>query len=160
VQEERELSERLRLAQKRAEERLARELSAACGAEREWPAKLAAGVHAAIGFASRSPDEARLLLLDAIASDRALAAGARAASERFTELLRHGREQGGAAALPDLTEQALVGAATSIIGARVMAERASSLDEVEVPLTELMLTPYVGAEEAQRLALEIGAGSP
>ena len=57
-----------------------------------------------------------------------------------------------AAQLPELTERALIGATTSVIGARLMAGQAHQLAALEPQLVQLVLMPYIGAQEAARIA--------
>jgi len=54
--------------------------------------------------------------------------------------------------LPELTERALVGAATSIVGNRLLQGKQEELRRIEPELVELMLVPYTGREEARRIA--------
>jgi len=140
-------------AHEEAFDRLSRELFRVCAAESEWTAKVAAGVGAAIGFAVRGPEEAQLLVVDAVAADPTLAARVLASNDYLVGLLRNGREQSArAAALPELTERALVGATTSVIGMRLLSGQADQLADLEPQLVQLILMPYVGVEEARRLA--------
>jgi len=134
-------------------DRLSGALRRACADEREWPAKVAAGVRAAVGFALESPDEASLLLFETVGADRELAAHALAANDHLVGMLRAGREYSlEASMLPELTERALVGAATSIVGNRLLQGKQEELRRIEPELVELMLVPYTGREEARRIA--------
>jgi AcrR family transcriptional regulator len=134
-------------------ERLSAGLRAACSAQPEWPRKVAAGVAAAVDYVTAVPEEAHLLVLDAVGTDPALASRALAATDFLVGLLRAGREQSEqAAALPDLTERALIGAITSVIASRLVSGQSDRLPEVRPQLVELVLMPYVGVEEARRLA--------
>lgn len=138
--------------------RLAAGLKRACAAEGEWPGKVAAAVAAAIDYATAVPEEAQLLVLDAIGTEPVLARQAVASTDGLIGLLRSGREQSErAAGLPELTERALVGAMTSVIGARLVAGQADTLPALKPQLVELVLMPYVGLEEARRIAS--GAGN-
>jgi AcrR family transcriptional regulator len=140
-------------AHEQAFNRLSGELAGACAAEREWGEKVAAGLGVAVEFAERAPQEGRLLVIDAVAADPVLASRVLASNDFFVGLLRNGREQcPRAAELPELTERALIGAVTSVIGARLMSGRLDRLTELHPQLTELVLLPYLGAEEAGRVA--------
>jgi AcrR family transcriptional regulator len=133
--------------------RLTGELVAACAAEAEWPAKVTAGVHVAIEFATETPEEAHLLVLDAVAAEPELVTQVLASSDFLVGLLRNGREQcPQAAALPELTERALIGATASVIGTRLLSGQADQLRDLEPQLVQLLLMPYVGTEEARRIA--------
>jgi AcrR family transcriptional regulator len=134
-------------------DRLASAIHRACASQHVWPQKVAAAVRASLDFAVESPEEARLLLFDVLGVDRELAAHVRASNDHLVGMLRAGREHSTeAAALPELTERAMVGAASSIIANRLMREQAEELRRIEPELVELMLVPYTGAEEARRIA--------
>jgi AcrR family transcriptional regulator len=136
-------------------DRLSSAIRRACAGEPEWPGKVAAAVRASLRFALDSPAEARLLLFETISADRELAAHALASNDHLVGMLRAGREHSARAArLPELTERALVGAATSIVGNRLLQGKEEELRRIEPELVELMLVPYVGSEEAHRIATE------
>jgi AcrR family transcriptional regulator len=136
-------------------DRLAGTIRRACAAEREWPRKLAAGMRAALRFALDSPADACLLLFETVGPDRELSAHVLASNDHLVGMLRAGREYTvEAAMLPELTERALVGAATFIVGNRLLQDQQAELWRIEPELVELMLTPYVGREEARRIATE------
>lgn len=149
--------ERMRLVavQARARARLAGLLDEACaGSGSDWPARLSAAIAASIGFAADSPEEARLLLPDAVSIEVALGAGAQQTQEALVDMLRRGRRHSLVAArMPELTEQAMVGAATSLLAGKLRAGEAAELPSLQPALTQFMLTPYVDQEHARRLAL-------
>jgi AcrR family transcriptional regulator len=141
------------VAHEQAFSRLTAELAAACGGRVEWSAKVAAAVTAAIDFAVRAPEEARLLLLEELAADPILAERTLASNEFLVGLLRNGREQcRSAASLPELTERALISATTSVVGRRLMYDQADTLPQLAPELIQLILIPYLGNEEAARIA--------
>lgn len=134
-------------------DRLAAGLQRACAEEDKWSAKVFAAVSAAVDYATAVPEEAQLLVLDAVGTEPLLARRAVASTDSLVDLLRGGRDLSERAAeLPDLTERALIGAMTSVIGARLVAGQADTLPALKPQLVELMLMPYVGLEEARRLA--------
>lgn len=134
-------------------DRLAAELFRACAKESEWPAKVAASVRTTIAFAVGRPEEARLLIVDAVAADSTLAERVLASNDYLVGLLRNGREQClEAGSLPELTERALIGAASSVIGSRLLSGQADRLPMLEPELVQLMLMPYVGIIAARRVA--------
>lgn len=134
-------------------DRLAAVLFRACAAEEEWAGKVAAGTTAAIAFAVENPEETELLLVDAVAADPELTTRVLASHDFLVGLLRNGREHcDQAGALPELTERALIGAAASLIGDRLLSDRADRLPDLEPELLQLMLMPYLGVGEARRVA--------
>lgn len=107
----------------------------------------------AIAFVVRGPEEAQLLIVDAVAADPTLAMRVLASNDYLVGLLRNGREQcPGAATLPELTERALIGAASSVIGSRLLSGQADRLPALESQLVQLMLMPYLGITEARRVS--------
>jgi AcrR family transcriptional regulator len=143
----------LLVAHEEAFDRLAGQLVRGCATVSEWSAKIVVAVSISIVFAIRTPEEARLLVLEALAPDPILAKRALASNDFLIGLLRNGREQcPGAAALPELTERALIGATTSVIGHRLLCDQADQLSVLAPQLIQLILIPYLGNEEAVRIA--------
>jgi AcrR family transcriptional regulator len=140
-------------AQEQAFDRLSGELRRACEAKSEWPAKVVAAIAVAIDFAVRIPEEAQLLLPQVVAAEPALVERAMACNDFFAGLLRSGREQSPrAVALPELTEQALIGGCVSMIATKLLTCQADLLPALASPLVQLVLIPYLGHEEAGRRA--------
>jgi AcrR family transcriptional regulator len=132
--------------------RLVDELFRACRGRSDWSAKVASAVPAAIDFVVRAPDEAHLLFLDVLAAEPTLAERVTVSNDFLAELLSGGREHcPGAASLPDLTEQILIGATLSIVSARVTSGQADRLPALAPQLAQLILMPYLGVEEARRV---------
>jgi AcrR family transcriptional regulator len=145
------------VAHEQAFDRLTGELVRACAGQAEWSAKVAAAVGVTIGFAVDRPDEAQLLIIEAVAADPTLAERVLASNDFLVGLLRNGREQCPlASSLPELTERALIGAASSVIGNRLLSGHADRLPALEPQLVQLMLMPYLGVKEA-RLAADAAA---
>lgn len=143
----------LLVAHEEAFDRLAGTLFRACAGESEWPDKVAAALTAAIDLAVERPEEAQLLIVDAVAADPVLVERVLASNDFLVGLLRNGREHcPQAGSLPELTERALIGAASSVIGNRLLSGQADRLPALKAPLVQLMLMPYLGAREARRVA--------
>jgi hypothetical protein len=53
---------------------------------------------------------------------------------------------------PELTEQAVVGAAMAVVGGRLMEGDLSALPQLAPELIQIVLTPYLGGDEALRVA--------
>jgi AcrR family transcriptional regulator len=133
--------------------RLTAELFHACSRESEWTGKVAAAIAAAIGFAVAAPEDAQLLVVDTVAADPALASRLLDSNDFLIDLLRNGREQcPHADSLPELTERVLIGAITSVVGARLLSGQADQLPGLEPQLVQLLLMPYVGGAEAREIA--------
>ena len=70
-------------------------------------------------------------------------------------MLRAGRPaHTGARPLPETTEEAVVGGISALIVRELGAGRAADLEKQLPQLVELVLAPYLGAEEAERQAQE------
>jgi AcrR family transcriptional regulator len=133
-------------------ERLLALLLRACATEREWPDKVGAAFGAIFAFLREAPDEARLLTLDALATDLTIARQVIDSNAHLAALLRDGRRHTPLGpALPDLTEEALVGAVSAIVGGRLLEGGVEALGRMEPELVQLVLTPYVGVEEAMQV---------
>jgi AcrR family transcriptional regulator len=134
-------------------ERLARLILSACATEREWPARVRAAIGAVFALAAQAPEEVRLLTLDALATDMMIARQVIDSNAHLAALLRDGRRHTPLGpSLPDLTEEALVGAVSAILGGRLLDGDAGALTALEPEIVQLLLTPYIGTREAARIA--------
>jgi AcrR family transcriptional regulator len=134
-------------------ELLMERISAACAGEGKWAVQVAAAVHAAVDFADRAPDRARLLVLDAFTADAGSSRQALASFERLARMLRAGRRHHPrAATLPETTERALVGAVATAIGWQLLS--GDSPADLEDQLAYFVLAPYLGTAAARRLAAQ------
>jgi AcrR family transcriptional regulator len=125
----------------------------------EWPAKVATALATALRCAADRPDEAQLLLGDPFAAGPHLSYCHDLLVARFAPGLLAGRELSRAPAPPGL-EAALIGGLVGIISARVRAGAARTLPGLAAPLTEFVLTPYMGPVEARGVARTVGRGEP
>ena len=135
--------------------RLKEAIDEACAAQSRWPEKIAAAVGAALRFAGNHPGKAQLIVVSCLTpSEPKFANHGHAVHEDLAAALRDGRKQlQGDHPLPVLTEQAVIGAAMSIVGARLHAGEVESLSQLRPELVQIILTPYLGEGEAQRVAI-------
>jgi AcrR family transcriptional regulator len=137
-------------AHEAAFERLREAIDGACATQESWAAGVAAAVEAAVDFAIESPAQASLITETyPAASDPMLARHGLATHEYLAGLLR--RSGAGAPQPSELTERAVIGAAVSVIGGRLMCGEADRLEELKPGLVEHVLAPYLGDEEARGL---------
>ena len=121
--------------------------------EEEWPLRVKQAVAATLGFIAETATRARFFAVEAPAAgplmlDRYMVAAARVAIH-----LRAGRDHYPKAAdLPEMTEQILVFGTACLISAALLSEEPSSLSSLEPELVEILLTPYLGQDEARRIA--------
>lgn len=136
-------------------ERVTAAILDAAEASQDWPSGIAAGVDAALGFAIEHPDQARLLIVfRAAVAEPHFSRSSRETQRRLVALLHAGREGGDGARDPlDLTEQAVLGAAMAVVGAQLLADRLDRLPGLKPELVQLILTPYLGDDEAVRVAM-------
>ena len=127
-------------AHARAYDRLAAAVGEACASSSTWEKKLSAGLSAGLRFAAGSPQEARLLLLEVIGCDPALADLVLASNEGLVALMRAGRRDcPEVEPLPETTERALVGGVTSVAGSYLMGGKLDELAGLGPQLLPLLL---------------------
>jgi hypothetical protein len=125
----------------------------ACAAQSDWPAQVAAGVRAALDFAAAEPVAARALTNDAFAAGGAGYARYERMLTYLGERLLPGRnlhpegEQ-----LPEIVEESMVGGLTTLVAQRLDRGGEAELPGLAEEAIQFLLAPYVGAEEARRLA--------
>jgi AcrR family transcriptional regulator len=119
----------------------------------EWPQKVRAALATMLRFLAGEPELARVCMIEPVAAGGEIAAKHRASMQGFVEILKAGRpEHGGERPLPEATEATLVGGIVSLIVREINAGRTEKLEDLLPDLVELTLAPYLGAEEASRLA--------
>lgn len=119
----------------------------------EWPQKVRAALATMLRFFAGEPDLARLCMIEPVAAGGEIAARHRASMQGMVEILKAGRpEHSGDHPLPEATEEALIGGIVSLIVREISADRGAKLESLLPDLVELTLAPYVGVEEAERLA--------
>jgi AcrR family transcriptional regulator len=141
-------------AQSRALDSLDEAISGACSSQQDWPRAVGAAVDAALSFAARFSADAQLVLASGHApSEPRLIDEEQGIDRRLLERLR-----GGARACPstrspgDLIERAAVGAAISLVATFLAAGKAESLPELRQSIVQIVLAPYLGVNEAKRIA--------
>lgn len=140
-----------------------RELVAeAVAPEPDWPRRAIVGTRAVLGFLAAEPDLARLLLVESRGAGPAVAARFAEAVAELIPLLRMGRKERRVEAerpLPESTEDSVLGSLVSLAHRKVAAGEAERLEELLPQCVEFVLAPYVGAEEAAKLASASHASS-
>jgi AcrR family transcriptional regulator len=119
----------------------------------DWPQKVRAALATMLRFLAGEPELARVCMIEPIAAGGEIAARHRESMQGFVEILKAGRPQHtGERPLPEATEATLVGGIVSLIVREINAGRTERLENLLPDLVELTLAPYLGAEEAARLA--------
>jgi AcrR family transcriptional regulator len=125
--------------------RLVDAIQSACGPGSHWDANVAAAVSAAVRFAAIEPEATRLVTVDAMAAFPAATRRVVDSTELLAAMLAGARRAGRrTAALPRVTERALVASLWSFLGAELLRAGPDRLDELEPELVEFILTPYRG----------------
>jgi AcrR family transcriptional regulator len=128
-------------------------MQVAAEAFEEWPQKVRAALGTMLSFLAGEPDLARVCMIEPVAAGGEIAAKHRASMQGFVEILKAGRpEHSGERPLPEATEATLVGGIVSLIVREINAGRTEQLEDLLPDLVELTLAPYLGGEEASRLA--------
>jgi AcrR family transcriptional regulator len=118
-----------------------------------WPERAVAATRAALAFLASEPGLARLCLVESRAVPAASARLAEAVRE-LAPLLRQGRGERPASErpLPDSTEEAVLGSLVNLVQRKVAAGEADRLEDLLPDCVEFVLTPYLGADQATRIA--------
>ncbi len=141
-------------------ERLTALIFRACAAERQWPLKVRAAITGSFALMVEEPGVGCLLTLNAMATDMEVARQVIDSNAHLAALLRDGRRQTPLGpTLPDLIEEALIGALSAIVTGRLLDRGVEGLTDLPPELVQLVLTPYVGVEEATRVARSNVAGA-
>jgi AcrR family transcriptional regulator len=128
-------------------------MRAAAESFEEWPQKVRAALATLLSFLAGEPELARICMVEPIAAGGTIATRHRDSVQGLAEILRAGRpEHAGERPLPEATEETLVGGVVALIVREISAGRGAELERLLPDLVELTLAPYVGAQEAERLA--------
>ena len=126
----------------------------ACAGQTEWSWRVAAAMRAGFEFAAADPIGASLLTKEALAAGPDGIARHQRLLAYIADGLSPGRGEapGNGRALPDLTERAVAGGIVTLVSERLERGRAADLPAVVSQAIQFALTPYLGAEEARRIA--------
>lgn len=126
----------------------------------DWPDRTVAALRTALRFFAAEPDLARLCLLESVTATPAIASRFREAVLVGIPLLEAGRtERPDGQSLPESTEDSLLGGFIALTSRSILAG-SESLEALLPDLIEFGLSPYVGPEQAKKLALEAAAAPP
>jgi AcrR family transcriptional regulator len=129
---------------------LAEEATSSTG---DWPMQAIAAARAVLLFLAAEPDLARLCLVESQAAGPAVSARFHEAVHEVVPYLEQGRDlREGDRELPPTTEESTLGALVLLAGRKVAAGETAQLEDLLPEFTEFILAPYLGAEEAARLA--------
>jgi AcrR family transcriptional regulator len=119
----------------------------------DWPHRAVAASRAVLLFLAEEPDLARLCLVESQAAGPAVAARFHEAVHEVVPYLEQGRaERQGDRELPPTTEESTIGALVMLTSRKIAAGETEQLEDLLSDFAEFILTPYLSAEEAARLA--------
>jgi hypothetical protein len=129
-------------------------VSKACHPHREWPARVSAGIHAAVDFAVANPAAAHTLTAARHAAGGEDSHHHRGMIEHFASMLGRGAPHH--RRLGASTDRALIGGIAAMVAGHVRAGREDRLGELAPEIVYLTLLPYLGFAEAKRWAEPAG----
>ena len=136
-------------------EQLRERVEEAYEAEDEWADGVRAGIGAMLTFLASEPNLARLAMVEALVAGPVVVERYDASVQTFLPYLTAGREGRSKAVLDrlsDSTEEALVGGMVLLVARRIVAGQTEELESLLPDLVEFTLAPYVGNDEAARIA--------
>jgi AcrR family transcriptional regulator len=140
----------------RAAEDVEAAIAAAAQAPAEWPEQVKAALAALLAFFAPEPDLARFFWLEPLGAGQVIVTRHRDAVRALVKLLTADRPP--SADVPPLSrtaQEAVVGGVVSLISKRVSAGETECLEQLLPDLLELLLAPYLGSDEAERLAADV-----
>jgi AcrR family transcriptional regulator len=114
----------------------------ACAEEEEWPMKLQRGLEATVAFAAEEPAMALFLTAQAEVTDRVVGEAVQGARRQLVELLLRGRDYPQVDLLPEITEEALVGAISTVLTRAVFDGGLEDAEALRAQLIEFALVFY------------------
>jgi AcrR family transcriptional regulator len=132
-------------------DRIRERTAAACeeADEGDWVGRVRNGVKALLGLLAAEPALASIALVEGLRAGRGVYDRYQAALDAFVHDLRRGAPSGDA--VPEATDEAVVGGVAAMLGRRVHAREERRLDELFPEILEFVLAAYLGAEEARRI---------
>jgi AcrR family transcriptional regulator len=132
-------------------ERIRERIVAACKGADDWATGVRDALAALLDYLASEPAQARLALVEGLRAGRGIYDRYQEAVQSFVPLLRDGAPAPVEGALPEATDEAVVGGIASLLARRVLAGETERLDEFLPEVAEFALTPYLGAAEARRI---------
>jgi AcrR family transcriptional regulator len=139
--------------------RLVEAIEGAIEGERDWHARLSAGLAAALDFLAANPPLAHLLLVESLAASRPARLGYERSLARLAQALRHPQGRlAGAPVMPEETARLLAGGLASHLAGRVLAGEAERLPESHDLLLGYLLAPSLPASSRDGATRQAAGG--
>jgi AcrR family transcriptional regulator len=128
---------------------------AAAGELDEWPLRVRAGLTAFLEFVAEEPALSRTCMVEALSAGPAAVKYYEGSQQTFVSLFRLGRDVSPRGEdLPETLEEAIIGGVFWIVYQRLAVADAISAPQLLPEVVEFALTPYLGAQEARKIAAE------
>ncbi|HET6571040.1 MAG TPA: hypothetical protein VFG58_06095 [Solirubrobacterales bacterium] len=128
-------------------------LEMVCAGEGSWVERATVAVRRTLEFAVAEPEAATVLTKDALAQGAAGVARYERLMNYLAGLLEGGRaESPQGDELPPTTERTIAGGVATIVSNRVGRGRREGLLDLTPEIVQFVLTPYLGTEQAKRIA--------
>ena len=135
-----------------AVERIRERVAAACAEREGWATGVRDALAALLELLAGEPALARLALVEGLRGGQGIYDRYQEALQSFVSLFSEGAPPApGGAAMPEATDEAVVGGIATLLGRRILAGE-QDLEPLRKDLTEFALTPYLGPVEARRIA--------
>jgi AcrR family transcriptional regulator len=119
--------------------------------DESWEERVAAGLGSFLGYVAEEPALARTCIVEALSAGDAARERYERSLQSFVPLFRVGREQSPSGAdLPETLEETIVGGIFSVLYRRIVLGETEQITDLLPELVDFALTPYIGAESAQR----------
>jgi AcrR family transcriptional regulator len=133
--------------------RLRKEVLDACAGGAEWTKRVTAALGAVLAFLAREPARADLLFVEGLRAGPDVYARFQKAVQSFVPVLSQGAPAPEPGAAPgDGIAEAVVGGTASLLSRWVLAGESEELEARFPEIAEFALTPYLGSDEARRIA--------
>lgn len=128
-------------------------VAAAVESAPDWPHQALAAAREVLAFLASEPDLARLCLVESRSAGPLVVARFHDAVGELVPPLERGRgERSGERPLPPNTEDSTIGALVSLASRKVAVGEAAHLGDLLPDFAQFILSPYLGPDEAARLA--------
>jgi AcrR family transcriptional regulator len=129
------------------------QISVAVPAPAPWSEQVCVALRATLVAISAAPQAARVALVEVQTAGPAALASYERTHDAIVPLLRRGREQSPyAEQLPETLEEATIGGVAWLLHQRLVRGEVETIDEVYPELVQIVIGPYLGEDEAARLA--------
>ena len=125
----------------------------AAGEIDDWPRRVHAGLTAFLTYVGEEPALARTCMVEALSAGPASVKHYEDSQQAFVSLFKLGRDVSSQGAdLPETLEEALIGGVFWIVYQRLTGPEPHRIGELLPELTEFILMPYLGPDEASEIA--------